>query len=72
MYGAILKAYGGITLPKEISKELANGAKIRNRLLHRPHDEVINRQKANDYVDAVAEAINRLLRILYPKYHLAV
>ena len=72
MYGAILRTYGDITLPKEISKELANGAEIRNRLLHRPHDEVINHQDANNYVDAVAEAINRLLRVLYPKHHLAV
>lgn len=72
MYGAILEAYGGKTLPKKISKALADGAKIRNRLLHRPHDEPVDHQKALDYVSAVAGAIQHLLSILYPKYHLAV
>ena len=39
MYGAILKAYGGKNLPRKTSKALSDGATIRNRLLHRPHDE---------------------------------
>ena len=72
MYGAILEAYGGKTLPKEIFKALSEGAEIRNRLLHRPHDEPIDHQKALDYVNAVAGAIRHLLNILYPKYHFAV
>jgi len=72
MYGAILKAYGGKTLPNKIYKQLSAGAEIRNKLLHRPHDEPIDHQKALDYVSAVAGAIQHLLSILYPKYHLAV
>jgi hypothetical protein len=72
MYGAILEAYGGKPLPKKISNALSDGAMIRNRLLHRPHDERIDHQKALDYVNAVAEAIEHLLGILYPEYHLAV
>jgi len=72
MYGAILKAYGGKILPNKIYKQLSAGAEIRNKLLHRPHDEPIDHQKALDYVSAVAGAIQHLLSILYPKYHLAV
>lgn len=72
MYGAILEAYGGKTLPKEIFKALSEGAEVRNRLLHRPHDEPIDHQKALDYVSAVAGAIQHLQSILYPKYRLAV
>ena len=72
MYRPILKAYGGKTLPREIFKALSDGAEIRNRLVHRPQDEPIDHQKAVDHVSAVAEAIEHLLRILYPKYHLSV
>ena len=72
MYGAILKEYTGDNLDKKIFKALVEGAEIRNRLQHRPQEEVIDLQKANDYVNAVSEAIGCLLSILYPKHHLVV
>jgi len=72
MYGTVLTEYGGKALPREIVNAIREGARIRNRLLHRPEEEDIDDQKALDYVEEVAEAIRRLLIILYPKHHLSV
>lgn len=66
MYGPILNEYAGEPLNREILASLAKGAEIRNKLLHRPQEEIIDHQKAINYVDNVAEAIKFLVTILYP------
>lgn len=65
MYGQVLNHYAK-PLPKSIVNELKNGARIRNKLLHRPSQEKIDGQKARNYVGAVAEAIRHLLTTLNP------
>lgn len=72
MYGVVFREYTGMDLDKKILNALQKGAETRNRLLHRPQDEIIDHQQANDYVSAVSEAIRFLLTILYPKSHLAI
>ncbi len=72
MYGAILKEYGAPPLNRDLFKSLTRGAEIRNKLLHRPKDEKIDSQKANDYVSDVGQAIKHLLNILYPNNHFSV
>lgn len=74
MYGIVLTEYAGKALPKGIVNAIREGARIRNRLLHRPEEEDIDNQKALNYVGQVAEAIRHLLYILYPRreYHLVV
>jgi len=72
MYGVVLKEYAATNLDKKIFNALVKGAETRNRLLHRPQDEIIDHQQANNYVSAVSQAIGFLISILYPKYHLVV
>jgi len=72
MYGEILNKYGGKPLPKKLLTSLAKGAEIRNKLLHRPQEEIIDSQQAVDYVSNVAESIKHLLGILYQGKHIIV
>jgi hypothetical protein len=65
LYGAILQQYGGERSPWK--NKIANGAKVRNKLLHIPHHEAIDPWDANEYVDDVQSAIYHLLALLYPE-----
>ena len=65
LYGRILKSYLGQRSP--YLKEIGEGIEIRNRLLHKPSSEIIDRQKANDYVDNIEKAIFHLMSLLYPE-----
>jgi len=64
LYGPILKSYAGIPSPK--LKEIREGAKIRNNLIHRLQDTHIDHKKAIKYVNDIEIAIYHLLTLLYP------
>lgn len=64
LYGVILEKYLGEKSP--YLKHIKNGVKIRNRLIHKPYDEKIDHQDANDYVTYIEAAIFHLLHKLYP------
>jgi len=64
LYGSILESYTDQRSPK--LKGLAEGEKIRNKLLHRPQDIHISLEQANEYVHDVEIAIYHLLTLLYP------
>ena len=66
LYGSILKSYTGEKSPKV--KELAEGAKIRNLLVHKPEQTNIDHQEAIDYVSDVEFAIGHLLYLLDPQF----
>lgn len=72
MYGSILNEYSGNALPRGLFKSLSEGAEMRNKLLHRPHEQKIDRQKAIDYTNDVAEAIKHLIVKLYPDKHIII
>jgi len=65
LYGSVLESFTNQRSPK--LKELQKGAKIRNKLLHKPIGEDIDLGKANKYVRDVEIAIYHLLTLLYPK-----
>ncbi|NIO37905.1 hypothetical protein GTO27_09410 [Candidatus Bathyarchaeota archaeon] len=65
MYGSVLESYVNECSPK--LKELAKGAEVRNRLIHRPEDKLIDAQESNVYVQDVEIAIYHLLTLLHPK-----
>ena len=65
LYGSVLKSYVGKRSPK--ATELAKGAEVRNKLVHRPKDKPIDAQKSNVYVQDVEIAIFHLLTLLYPE-----
>lgn len=65
LYGAILQRYGGERSPWK--NKIANGAKVRNKLLHIPHHEAIDPWDTNEYVDDVQSSIYHLLALLYPE-----
>jgi hypothetical protein len=64
MYGSVLESFTNQKSPK--LKELAKGAEIRNKLIHRPKEVKINAQEANKYVQDVEIAIGHLLTLLHP------
>ena len=64
LYGSILEFYTNERSPK--LKELAKGAEIRNKLIHRPKEMHINTKQANKYIQDVEIAIYHLLTLLYP------
>jgi len=65
LYGSVLEFYVNERSPK--LKELAKGAEIRNKLVHRPKDTLIDAQESNVYIQDVEIAIYHLLTLLYPK-----
>lgn len=65
LYGSVLKSLVNERSPK--LKELREGAKIRNKLVHRPQDIKIDAQQSNNYVQDVETAIYHLLTLLHPK-----
>jgi hypothetical protein len=64
LYGSILESYTGQRSPR--LKEIAEGARIRNLLVHRPEKINIGNQESINYVGHVEAAIGHLLNILYP------
>lgn len=65
LYGPILEHYTGEKSPK--LKEIKNGVEIRNKLVHKPNEIIIDKQTANNYVHDMKIAIYHLLSLLYPK-----
>lgn len=65
LYGSILESYGFTRPPN--SRRLADGMRLRNKLLHKPKDVRIDKQKSIKYVQDVEIAIYHLLTLLYPK-----
>lgn len=64
LYGSILMKYNnGEKSPKV--KELTNGAKKRNELIHRPDYINISHEEANEYIHDVETAIYHLLYLLH-------
>jgi hypothetical protein len=64
LYGSVLESFTNQRSPK--LKELAEGARIRNKLIHRPEKFEIKGENANKYVHDVEIAIGHLLSLLYP------
>lgn len=64
LYGSVLESFTGQRSP--VLNELKKGAEIRNKLIHRPNEEVITYEAANKYVHVVELAIYHLLALLYP------
>jgi len=67
LYGSILESYTGKRSPK--LKEIAEGARVRNLLVHRPEKIKIDDQESINYVGHVEAAIGHLLNILHPSYY---
>jgi hypothetical protein len=63
LYGTVLEDLTGEKSP--VLKELAKGAEIRNRLIHRP-GETVSTEEASKYFMDVETAIFHLLTHLYP------
>lgn len=64
LYGPVLKSFSGEASPK--LKELTNGMKTRNKLLHRPSEISVTLEEAYAYVHSVESAIYHLMTLLYP------
>ncbi len=64
LYGSVLQELTGEKSPK--LDALDKGNTIRNKLIHRPVEQTITLQQANQYVQDVELAIYHLLSILYP------
>ncbi|MCG2735795.1 MAG: hypothetical protein L6282_05315 [Candidatus Methanoperedenaceae archaeon] len=62
LYGSILEKYAGEESPKK--KQIENGAKMRNKLIHKPESMDIDIEKANKYIHDVENAINHLYSLL--------
>lgn len=67
LYGSILESYTGQRSPR--LKEIAEGARVRNLLVHRPEKIRIDDQDSINYVGHVEAAIGHLLNILHPTYY---
>lgn len=67
LYGSILETYTGQRSP--VLKHIAEGARIRNKLVHRPEQIDIDLQQAIDYLKNVEIAIGHLLGIINPEYY---
>lgn len=67
LYGSILESYSGTRSP--VLKQIAEGARIRNLLVHRPEEVDITLQEAVDYVANVEIAIGHLLSLVKPLYY---
>jgi hypothetical protein len=67
LYGSILESYTGQRSPR--LKEIAEGARVRNLLVHRPEKIKIDNQESINYVGHVEAAIGHLLNILHPNYY---
>jgi hypothetical protein len=65
LYGKILKEYGGIE-PYIKIKDIQYGVRIRNQLVHRPQDIILDSQDTYIYVRLIEATIFQLLSILYP------
>ena len=68
LYGKILKSYGFAPLPN--LKRIADGMRLRNKILHRPKVVRVDKQKSIRYVQDVETAIYHLLTLLYPEDHI--
>ncbi|MEH6707405.1 MAG: hypothetical protein V7667_05455 [Alloalcanivorax venustensis] len=64
LYGEVLEAYFGVKSQQR--KVLAKGAERRNKLIHRPNEELISFEEAREYTKQVMEAIHHLYSLLYP------
>jgi hypothetical protein len=64
LYGKLLGEYDGIESPRK--NQIDDGAKLRNKLVHRHEEQEIDPQKAVDYIQDVEIAIFHLLTLLYP------
>jgi hypothetical protein len=64
LYGTVLKEYAGEKSPR--LKEIQEGVRIRNILVHRPEDIDIEIKVANKYIHDVETAIYHLLFLLFP------
>ncbi|MCK4792333.1 MAG: hypothetical protein KAV87_51865 [Desulfobacteraceae bacterium] len=67
LYGSILESYTGQRSPR--LKEIAEGARVRNLLVHRPEKIKIDAQESTNYIGHVEAAIGHLLSILHPIYY---
>jgi hypothetical protein len=67
LYGSILESYSGQRSP--VLKQIAEGVRVRNQLVHRPEEIDITLQEAVDYVANVEIAIGHLLSIVNPLYY---
>jgi len=67
LYGSILESYTGQQSPA--LKHIAEGARVRNQLVHRPEQVDIDLQEAIDYLKHVEIAIGHLLGIINPEYY---
>jgi hypothetical protein len=67
LYGSILESYTGQRSP--VLKHIAEGARVRNQLVHRPEKVNIDSQEAIDYLKHVEMAIGHLLGIINPEYY---
>ncbi|MEZ6049962.1 MAG: hypothetical protein R3C02_01015 [Planctomycetaceae bacterium] len=65
LYGQILEKYAGERSPKLNS--LREGSEKRNKLIHRPGGEHVNRSEADQYVKNVEIAIYHLMCLLHPE-----
>jgi len=64
LYGDVLESFGLQRSPKV--KEIAKGIEIRNKLVHRPEENIISSEEAIKYVQDIEVAIYHLLFSLYP------
>lgn len=64
LYGPVMKEYLGEVSP--FRNALIAGSERRNKLVHRPEDQVITLSEADAYVATVERAIFHLLYLVYP------
>ncbi len=65
LYGKILKEYGGFEPYMKI-KDIQYGVKVRNQLIHRPQEIILDSQDTFIYVRLIEATIFQLFSILYP------
>jgi hypothetical protein len=65
LYGSVLESFTKQKSPKLTA--LREGARIRNKLVHRPNETKITHEQANSYVHDVEAAIYHLLSLRYPE-----
>ena len=61
LYGKVLESVAGEKSPRR--KEMLKGAEKRNRLVHRPEQEILDHRQVVDYLDNVYTAIKHLLEL---------
>ena len=66
LYGSVLESVAGEKSP--YVKLLQKGAEMRNRLVHKPEEIVLDAQKVVNYVNMVEEAVWHLIRLCRRPY----